>query len=499
MTTLRVKFEDVDLQPVYIPSTWKVVEEGARKSTKSQTTPELWQFQETEMQTGIYTDIVQDQVSEKYSGMPLLTHYRKKHKNKTEAEWRTAIEDGYVTVDCEVVTDVQAKVEKDFFLEYVDLKTNIGTQTKSGKEDSKEADEVTFDDQSVADFLQKVTPAVLKELDSGSTTRAFDMMNMSSTDDALEEISYWKVLSVDLEKKKVIFPDWTKATHYHGTIIKCTVTRNKERIYDVEYEDGTRLNGVREEYIRLLSDVPSSNKRNQNTTSIVSRLQEGVRVHAKVTMKGGYVKFLPGRVSKVVRSGIYDVECEGSRMEMGLTSDDLRIGLEERQKVEARRPNKVILQCTGTSWNATGNMIAVSYGRNDIIGWCDFPGAVCCWNVFSKAFNPHSPDFVLDHAASLMCVKYHPQSPALVVAGSFNGEVIVWDLTTPEQPLAISAIVEYAHKEPVMDVSWVYDSYKSEWMIASVGADGKLLFWSLKNGLEHPVKGATLSKGRSKK
>ena len=56
--------------------------------------------------------------------------------------------------------------------------------------------------------------------------------------------------------------------------------------------------------------------------------------HAKITFKGGVVKYLPGRVMKCYRSsassgagGVYDVECEGSRLEKGLTVDSLTIGL----------------------------------------------------------------------------------------------------------------------------------------------------------------------------
>ena len=36
-------------------------------------------------------------------------------------------------------------------------------------------------------------------------------------------------------------------------IIKCTVTRNKERIYDIEYDDDHYIQtGVKEEYIRIV-------------------------------------------------------------------------------------------------------------------------------------------------------------------------------------------------------------------------------------------------------
>ena len=59
-------------------------------------------------------------------------------------------------------------------------------------------------------------------------------------------------------------------------IISCILTRNKERIYDIDYDDGTKLYGVREEYIRLISNSKSTSNH---------RLQEGMRVHAKLISK----------------------------------------------------------------------------------------------------------------------------------------------------------------------------------------------------------------------
>jgi hypothetical protein len=56
-------------------------------------------------------------------------------------------------------------------------------------------------------------------------------------------------------------------------------------------------------------------------------------------------------------------------MELGLSADDLMIGLLEGQQVEARRPSKIHLQCTGLSWSSTGRVLAASYGRTDISGW----------------------------------------------------------------------------------------------------------------------------------
>lgn len=275
-------------------------------------------------------------------------------------------------------------------------------------------------------FLSRGLPTIEDELDNNLTSKAFDGYELVESD-ASEDILFWKLLSVDLEKKKVVFPDWTTAKHSLGRISRCVLTRNKEKIYDIEYEDGIKLLGVREEHIRLLEEGRGKSKTSRSERKAHIRLQEGVRVHAKIVFKGNVIKYLPGRVTKCNRSGTFDIECEGGRQETGVPIDDIIVGLEEGELVEARRPSKVQLQCTGVSWNSTGSTIAAAYGRTDIVGWCDQPGALCLWNVFGKSFSAESPDFVLDHTSCLMCVRAHPTLPAIVAAGSFNGEVSLCD------------------------------------------------------------------------
>ncbi|KAF4045262.1 WD domain G-beta repeat [Phytophthora infestans] len=147
------------------------------------------------------------------------------------------------------------------------------------------------------------------------------------------------------------------------------------------------------------------------------------------------------------------------------------------------------LSCTGVSWNATGSVIAVAYGRFDHSGWCNYRSALCLWNVFQSDLNQQKPSLVLETSSGLMCVAFHPQNPSVVAAGSFNGEVFVWDMEPAEYKFYSSGIGDYFHREPVTKVAWVYDIQTADYNIASVSGDGKILFWRVKDKLAFPVEG----------
>ena len=95
-----------------IPSTWEMDREMI--DAEAQTSEQLYQFAESEMQTGLSTEIVTDEVKAKYTGMTVLDFMSKKHKRMSKDRWRTAIEKGKVTVantvDFEVQTNPRAKL-----------------------------------------------------------------------------------------------------------------------------------------------------------------------------------------------------------------------------------------------------------------------------------------------------------------------------------------------------------------------------------------------------
>lgn len=175
------------------------------------------------------------------------------------------------------------------------------------------------------------------------------------------------------------------------------------------------------------------------------------------------------------------------------------------------------------------------------------PGALCTWNLFNKDFDPNTPDVVLDTQVSfaincfrfcfsekqvltpicrptnsqscLMCVACHPEKPAIVAAGSFNGEVYVWNTAAEEQVgcvlrhiwhmvhrhivrisscpnfvadsqlIACTKIDDYFHREPISKVTWVYNMRTQRYEVCSISGDGNVLFWSLESKLSYPTQG----------
>jgi hypothetical protein len=314
-------FDDVHCSTMMLSSSWQSARANvAKKSIMSQTAPELYVFEEREVQSGRYTRIVQDQITEPSTS--LLTHLCTKHTKLWPTtsspedladRWRSKVQDGFVSVDCEVATDETARLDAEAFVEFVDARSHAGTQTEplssslslstmimaepktaESKESRSESKRERAATSALLAFLNRVTPSICEALDRNEHSTAFDQLEINEntdTDSDTLSLSLWKSLSVDLERKRVVYPDWTRAPHHLATVLRCTTTRNKERVYEVEYEDGGKLSAVREEHIRLLDDDGRQSRRSDRKPVLASRLQEGVRVHARVLVKVSYLLY----------------------------------------------------------------------------------------------------------------------------------------------------------------------------------------------------------------
>ncbi len=86
----------------------------------------------------------------------------------------------------------------------------------------------------------------------------------------------------------------------------------------------------------------------------------------------------------------------------------------------------------------------------------------------------------------------------LIAGGTFNGEVVVWDLSRDGDAQAAKSytLSDARHREPISAVTWLYSgsdmrrhgSQALAYRLASLGRDGRLLVW-LWNKMENPVYG----------
>lgn len=156
------------------------------------------------------------------------------------------------------------------------------------------------------------------------------------------------------------------------------------------------------------------------------------------------------------------------------------------------------LQVASIAWNATGAMLACSYGRLDTLGWCDVAAPVCLWNIFRPHLVAGEPDAVIQVQGFVMCLAFHPTKPGVLAGGTYNGELQIWNTAGGElDPLvATSSIDDYFHREAIQAVEWIQADLSGgvdAYLLATVSGDGKVLIWDAReNDLSYPSRGFVL-------
>lgn len=138
---------------------------------------------------------------------------------------------------------------------------------------------------------------------------------------------------------------------------------------------------------------------------------------------------------------------------------------------------------TAIQWNPKyKDLFAVGYGKysfND-----QKTGLICCYTIK----NPTFPEYQFTTDSGVMCLDFHPQHPALLAVGLYDGTVMVFDIRLKgnNKPIYHSTVRTNKHTDPVWEVRWNCESATSKSLnFYSISSDGRVTNWTLmKNKLE---------------
>ncbi|KAI9332116.1 WD40-repeat-containing domain protein [Obelidium mucronatum] len=155
------------------------------------------------------------------------------------------------------------------------------------------------------------------------------------------------------------------------------------------------------------------------------------------------------------------------------------------------------LSCMQIAWNKTGSMIGAAYGHSMHQGWCTHKGHFCAWSLGLREVNPDIASFAVETTTCLTSIAFHPDSPNIVAGGTYQGEIIIWNMNEKDDPVVMtSKMNEYSHQDPVVKVFWSPGPRINQFDLVSTGTDGRILVWSPQHHdlkLSRPKCGAQLS------
>ena len=121
--SVSVKFEDTSCESVRVGSSWRNKIKAVNEST--QTPEDMYQFEDAETQSGLYTEIVEEVVGKKDTGYSLLEYLSEYRENRTREVWAEMIAQGKASIDGEVVVNPDASLEVEQYIEVVNETVSV--------------------------------------------------------------------------------------------------------------------------------------------------------------------------------------------------------------------------------------------------------------------------------------------------------------------------------------------------------------------------------------
>ncbi|KAL3983464.1 E3 ubiquitin-protein ligase [Sarotherodon galilaeus] len=155
-----------------------------------------------------------------------------------------------------------------------------------------------------------------------------------------------------------------------------------------------------------------------------------------------------------------------------------------------RDPNEIKRTVTSLSWQPDGGRkLAVAYSCLEFQKSSkDMSLDSYIWDIE----NPNRPEMMLKPASPLVCLDYNPKDSHTLVGGSYNGQIVFWDIRKGNQPVEFSSL-EHSHRDPVYKIIWLQSKTGTDAFSAST--DGQVLWWDVRK-LAEPTERLVLDPSR---
>ncbi|XP_076241568.1 cytoplasmic dynein 2 intermediate chain 2 [Calliopsis andreniformis] len=149
--------------------------------------------------------------------------------------------------------------------------------------------------------------------------------------------------------------------------------------------------------------------------------------------------------------------------ENSLTSPQLLQKINSINEIESQ------MKVSDMSWSIGGGNLAISYGVSYHETWCDHLSKIQLHNQTKEGGFTDVPQKTLETNACVTALAYHPTEPSIIVAGLFNGDVLVWNL---RDNVSVTPTTVCTHGDSVSQVYWKARTVNDVSLLVSSSKDG---------------------------